>query len=175
MSKHTEQASITTYSIKDDGQFPNSEYPVLLYKNVLDIPFFRPAAYIEKLFKRNNWYNFWKSGIYEFNHYHSNTHEVMGVFKGKATILLGGTEGTRVTVEKGDVLIIPAGVAHQNLQSQKQIKCVGGYPNGIKYDMKYGKSDERPQADENIKKVSVSIKDPVYGKLKGIPEYWSQV
>ena len=175
MNRRIKQCTTQSFSFKDNGQFPNSIYPVLLYKNVLDIPFFRPVSYVETLFKQNNWYNFWQDGVYEYNHYHSNTHEVLGVYKGKTTLLLGGEGGLEVEIEKGDVLLLPAGVAHQNLYSEKQVKCVGAYPNGIKCDMKYGKTPERPLADENIKKVSTSVKDPVFGSLRGISEYWNHL
>jgi len=167
---------IKYYFLKDDGQFPNSKYPVLLYKDILKLPFFRPSAYVEKIFKKNNWTNSWRGGIYEFNHYHSNTHEVMGVIKGKTTLLLGGMKGIKVNIKKGDVLVVPAGVAHQNLHVENKVKCVGAYPNGIEYDIKYGKPEERPQADRNIKKVSEGkIADPIFGRLMGTPEYWKSL
>ncbi|HTB32104.1 MAG TPA: cupin domain-containing protein [Bacteroidia bacterium] len=172
MNKHPEKHETISYLLNDDGQFPNSIYPVLLYKGILNVPFFRPAAFIETLFKQNGWSNFWRAGIYEYLHYHSNTHEVMGVYKGKTTLLLGGLKGMKLEIEKGDVLIIPAGVAHQNLNSENKVKCVGAYPGGIKYDMKYGKPDERPQSDKNIKNVDMPMNDPVFGRFNGISEYW---
>ncbi len=172
MNNYLEKHKALTYLLDDDGQFPNSKYPVLLYKGILKIPFFRPAAYIKKLFKQNGWANFWRAGIYEYNHYHSNTHEAMGAYKGRTTPLLGGLNGVKVEIEKGDVLILPAGVAHQNLNSEHKVKCVGAYPKGIKYDMKYGKPEERPQADKNIKNVAIPLNDPVFGRFNGIQEYW---
>ncbi len=169
---HGKDGPITFFHLKDDGQFPNSPYPVLLYKDILNLPFLRPGAFIENLFKGNGWYNSWRAGIYEYGHYHSNTHEVIGVYKGKTTLLIGGKKGVKIDIEKGDVLILPAGVAHQNLNSEDSVKCVGAYPNGIKYDMKYGKADERPKADLTIKKVPTNIKNPVFGHIMGIPKYW---
>src|SRR5207253_241076 len=113
------------YTIKDDGTFPNSELPVLLYKGVLDLPALFPAAHVENLFKSNHWRNSWKSGVFTYHHYHSITHEVLGIYKGKTTLLLGGENGSEIAVEKGDVLIIPAGVAHKNLGNEDDIACVG--------------------------------------------------
>jgi len=165
---------IKEYFLKDDGTFPNSHLPVMFYKNALKLPSLFPAKFIKKQFKENNWKNSWKSGIFEYHHYHSITHEVMGVYKGKTTLLLGGKKGVKITIEKGDVLIIPAGVAHKNLKKETDVKCVGAYPNGKNYDMNYGKAKERPKADKNIRKVKLPKKDPVFGKDGGIITSWKK-
>lgn len=161
-----------SYVLEDNGTFPNSHLPVLLYKGVLDLPPLFPAAHIENLFKSNNWTNSWKNGIYTYQHYHSNTHEVIGVYKGEATIQLGGDKGTKVRIEKGDVLIIPAGVAHRNLDDENAVSCVGAYPDGISYDMNYGQAGERPATDENIRQVPLPERDPVLGLRGGTSRYW---
>lgn len=161
-----------SYLLKDDGIFPNSKLPVLFYKDVLDLPVLFPAAYIENLFKSNHWSNSWKNGIYTYHHYHSITHEVLGVYKGQATVLLGGEKGVEITLNKNDVLIIPAGVAHKNLGEENNIGCVGAYPEGKSYDMNYGKPGERPLTDTNIADVPLPERDPVLGLKGGIEKYW---
>jgi uncharacterized protein YjlB len=161
-----------SYVLNDDGTFPNSHLPVLLYKGVLDLPALFPAAYVENLFKVNHWSNSWKSGIFTYHHYHSITHEVVGVYKGETTLLLGGENGTKVKIEKGDVLIIPAGVAHKNLGDENDVACVGAYPEGKSYDMNYGKTGERPFTDQNIKCVPLPERDPVLGLKGGTSHYW---
>jgi uncharacterized protein YjlB len=163
-----------SYVLKDNGIFPNSKLPVLLYKNVLDLPVLFPAAHVENLFKSNLWTNSWKDGIFTYHHYHSITHEVLGAYKGKVRVQLGGEDGTTVTFEKGDVLIIPAGVAHKNLDDENDIACVGAYPDGKSYDMNYGKTGERPLTDMNIEKVPIPEKDPVLGFKGGIEKYWRE-
>jgi uncharacterized protein YjlB len=162
------------YVVEDDGIFPNSVLPVLHYKNVLDLPPLFPAAYIDNLFKSHQWQNSWKSGIYAYHHYHSTTHEVLGAYKGKTTLLLGGEKGVKVDFEKGDVLIIPAGVAHKNLGDEHDIACVGAYPEGKIYDMNYGKKEERAFAMNNIAEVPIPEKDPVLGLKGGLLKYWGQ-
>jgi len=161
-----------SYPINDDGTFPNSHLPVLLYKGILDLPALFPAAHIENLFKANHWSNSWKSGIFTYHHYHSITHEVLGFYKGHGSLMLGGENGTKVSVEKGDVLIIPAGVAHKNLGEENDIHCVGAYPEGKSYDMNYGKTGERPRADMNIKEVPLPERDPILGLKGGTNKYW---
>jgi uncharacterized protein YjlB len=160
------------YFIKDNGIFPNSIFPVLHYQKVLNLPPLFPAAAIKRIFKKNNWTNNWKYGVYTYNHYHSTTHEVIGVCQGKAVLQLGGDNGTRVTIEKGDVLVIPAGVAHKNLGKEKDVICVGGYPDGRDYDMNYGRPEERPQADRNIRALPLPESDPVFGSEGGLIELW---
>jgi uncharacterized protein YjlB len=161
-----------SYILEDDGIFPNSKLPVLLYKNVLDLPALFPAMYVENLFKGNQWTNSWKAGVFTYHHYHSVTHEVLGAYHGKTEMQLGGEAGTKIIFEKGDVLIIPAGVAHKNLGAEDDIACVGAYPDGKSYDMNYGKTGERPIADTNIANVPIPEKDPVLGLKGGIENYW---
>jgi uncharacterized protein YjlB len=165
---------IVQYYLKDDGRFPNSELPVLHYKHALKLPRFFPAWVVKRLFRKNNWKNNWRAGIYTYHHYHSVTHEALAVIKGKATLLLGGEKGKRVKVEKGDVLILPAGVAHKNTGKEKDLICIGGYPNGKDYDMNLGKPSERPQADENIAALSVPATDPIGGKKGILPQEWKK-
>jgi uncharacterized protein YjlB len=152
--------------------FPNNSLPILLYPKVLHLPRLFPALAVRKLFQKNNWGNNWKQGIYTYHHYHSITHEVLGVCKGEALLLLGGEQGVTLFVEEGDVLIIPAGVAHMNLGEEKDVICVGGYPDGKDYDMNYGKKSERPATDENIASVTLPLTDPVFGKKDGLLKLW---
>lgn len=165
---------IEKYFLHDDGIFPNSRLPVLHYPDVLDLPALFPAAFIKQLFNKNGWSNAWKSGIYTFHHYHSNTHEVMGVYKGGTQIQLGGEKGITLNLKKGDVIIIPAGVAHRNLGKEKSIKCVGAYPGGVQYDMRFGSSSDRPETDMTIDNLPNPSKDPVYGRAEtGLRTAWN--
>jgi uncharacterized protein YjlB len=156
----------------DNGTFPNSKFPALLYKRVLDIPALFPATHVSNIFQKNNWGNSWDAGIFEYQHYHSTVHEVLGVYKGSTTILLGGDDGTEVKLEKGDVLIIPAGVAHKNLGNENDIGCVGAYPYDQPYDMNYGAAGERPLVDENLRRVPIPDSDPMRGKNGGVQDIW---
>lgn len=163
---------VKQYVLNDNGIFPNSALPVLHYKHVLQLPFLFPAVKVKAIFKRNGRTNNWRNGIYTFHHYHSNTHEAIGVIKGKTAIQLGGEDGINIDIEKGDVIIIPAGVAHKNLGEEKDVICIGGYPGGREYDMNYGKEGERPFADKRIARLAMPYADPVYGKKGGLVEFW---
>jgi uncharacterized protein YjlB len=160
--------------LKDNGAFPNNILPVLYYPGVLLLPGLFPAGEVKDIFSHNDWKNSWQSGIHTFHHYHSNTHEVLGVVRGETIIELGGDDGVRLKIQKGDVIILPAGTAHKNLGDENAVVCVGAYPKGKEYDMFYGQPGERPAADENIKKVRIPDHDPVFGTLGGVLNYWVQ-
>jgi uncharacterized protein YjlB len=98
----------------------------------------------------------------------------MAVIKGSTTLLLGGEKGMHVKIEKGDVILIPAGVAHRNLGKEKDVICIGGYPRGRDYDMNYGKAEERPTADEKIAKVIIPRFDPVTGTPDPMNKVWKK-
>jgi uncharacterized protein YjlB len=172
MLMEPQTANIEEIQLRDDGVFPNSRYPVLLYKGVLDIPILFPAAHVRRLFEKNGWYNSWDAGIFEYHHYHSITPEVLGVYRGHTNVQLGGHKGPKIFVEKGDMLIIPAGVAHKNLGAENSVGVIGAYPGGSDYDMNYGNPDERPDTDENISKIHVPMKDPLFGKDGGLIKIW---
>ena len=89
---------------------------------------------------------------------------MLGVCKGETLLQLGGEQGVILFVQKGDVLVIPAGVAHINLGEENDVICVGGYPGGRDYDIKRGRKNERPRADKNIAAVPLPQTDPVFGK-----------
>lgn len=161
----------TQLHFKDDGLIPNSQYPLILYKNVFTARGNKGAEWLEDTFRRNDWTNSWRNGIYSFHHYHSTSHEVLGIYSGNALVHLGGEAGEKVKVEAGDVIIIPAGVGHKNLGSEG-LGVVGAYPEGRSWDLMKGKPGERPQADKNIAALPIPESDPLLGKDKGIVEVW---
>lgn len=66
-------------------------------------------------------------------------------------------------VEKGDVIIIPAGVGHRLLDDYSSgFEMVGSYPVGKSWDMCYGKKGEEAKV-QGIGGVGWFEKDPLYG------------
>ena len=159
------------YFFKDDGLIPNNKLPLLVYKNVTSLHGDAAAKWFEERFAENNWTNSWRNGVFDYHHYHSNTHEVLGIYSGKALLQLGGEKGRKIEVSAGDVIVIPAGVAHKNLGGEN-FGVVGAYPNGRSHDMNYGKQEERSKADKNIASVPVPDADPVLGKEEGLKSIW---
>ena len=169
--KNDEQVLFKEFA--DDGTFPNSKYPVIVYKDKIDFSKKNGPTAVEVLFQKNGWGNSWRNGIYSYHHYHSTAHEVLGVYSGSADVMLGGeTKGESFHIEKGDVVLIPAGVAHKKLSSSDDFRVVGAYPEGQSWDMNYGKEGERPAADKNISKVPYPQNDPVDGESGPLQDYW---
>ena len=163
----------TSFICHDDGTYPNNDLPLVLLKQAIQSTGPISSSTIENVFHENNWVNSWRNGLYSFHHYHSTAHEVLGIYSGWVKAQLGGPGGKIVTVEVGDVVIIPAGVAHKNIDQSPDFKVVGAYPTGQIPDMKYGKPGERPGADQNIQNVDLPEYDPVYGKTGPLMELWS--
>jgi uncharacterized protein YjlB len=161
-----------SFLFKDDGVIPNSKYPLLLYHEAFAARGEKAAEWLETTFAGNNWSNSWRWGVYPFHHYHSNTHEVLGVFSGSALLHLGGEKGEKVKVQAGDIIVIPAGVGHKCIDHTDDFTVVGAYPNGMNPDLKRGEKSERPEADQNISAVPVPDTDPLLGKSGGLIKSW---
>ncbi|MGH6921717.1 MAG: cupin domain-containing protein, partial [Geminicoccaceae bacterium] len=139
---------------EDDGAIPNNpRLPFLVYANALDLGGGDPAAVCEAVFGANQWDRSWRNGIYPFPHYHSTAHEVLGICRGEARVRFGGAKGVVMTVRAGDVVVIPAGVGHQNLGAGGECLVVGAYPPGPDWDLCTGKPEERPRVLANIRAV----------------------
>lgn len=163
---------IIHHLIKENGFFPNNaKLPLLHYKKAFDLAHLNSGS-IKKLFLENEWKNTWVDSIFQFHHYHSNTHEVLGISRGSCSVELGGERGLILGLEKGDALIIPAGVSHKNVGSSKDFECVGAYPFAISYDMNYGTQEESSVAIAKIKSVPLPKTDPVYGVDGPLFSYW---
>jgi uncharacterized protein YjlB len=155
----------------DDGKIPNSKFPLLLYQDVFSQRNAEGAAWLEKTFARYNWTNSWRNGIYSFHHYHSTSHEVLGIYSGEALLHLGGEQGQKLEVRKGDIIVIPAGVGHKNLGGS-DLGVVGAYPDGRSWDINRGLDGERPQTDKNIAALPIPLTDPFLGNNAGLPKIW---
>jgi uncharacterized protein YjlB len=151
--------------IGSSGSFPNNNrLPFVIYRDVLSLN----SKDIESLFLKNGWHHPWINGIYPFHHFHSNTHEVLGISRGKAKVQIGGSKGDLFEVKRGDVLFIPAGLSHKKIR-EDDFECVGAYPLDIQYDMNY---EATSVLLENIQKTPLPLTDPVYGEKGPLFEYW---
>jgi len=171
LSTSMKESDPATIYFKDDGKIPNSKYPLIIYKNAFTARGRQGANWLEDKFASNNWTNSWRNGIYNFHHYHSTSHEVLGIYSGGAKVHLGGEQGERVDVEAGDIIIIPAGVGHKNLGG-RNLGVVGAYPDGRSWDLKKGLPGERPEADRNISALPIPEADPLLGISDGLRKIW---
>jgi uncharacterized protein YjlB len=164
-----------TTMFRDDGIIPNNpKLPFIHYLGAVALPERGdPAAVFEELFERNGWGDSWRNGIYDYVHYHSGTHEVLGVARGHARVRFGGNSGKVVDLRAGDVVILPAGTGHQSLDASKDLLVIGAYPRNGKFDECRGSRQEHERALESIPKVPLPAKDPVYGADGPLMDAWS--
>jgi uncharacterized protein YjlB len=161
------------FRFKDDGIIPNHpDFPLILYRSAVRLPqAFDPAAVYEDLFEKNGWGDSWRDGIYDYVHYHSQIHEVLGIAGGSGRVQFGGTRGRTLTVKAGDVAILPAGTGHQCLSASKDFLVIGAYPPTGKYD-ECTSSQDHARAIKTIPKVALPRKDPVYGAAGPLKTQW---
>ena len=164
-----------TTMFRDDGVIPNNpELPFIHYLGAVALPERGdPAAVFVALFERNGWGHSWRNGIYDYVHYHSGTHEVLGIARGHARVRFGGNSGKVVDLREGDVVILPAGTGHQSLDASKDLLVIGAYPPNGKYDECRGSRQEHERALESIPKVHLPAKDPVYGADGTLMDAWN--
>lgn len=108
----------------------------------------------------------WTYTMYSTSHFHSTVHEVLSVISGRARLCFGFENNPgkfEPTVSKGDVIIVPAGVAHRLIEDlDGNFKMVGSYPLGTNWDMCYGSPGETDKS-QTIKGLDWFRKDPIYG------------
>ena len=167
------EPQICSHLLKDNGEIPNNDsLPLLAYRGAVYLPSSDPAAIFETIFAANQWAECWRNGIFPFHHYHSTAHEVLGVYRGSAMVMLGGEDGVRLELEPGDVLIIPAGVGHKRLSSRGGLGVVGAYPSGQSPDMCRNNEREHQHRAANVARVSLPVLDPVYGLDGPLFDHW---
>jgi uncharacterized protein YjlB len=166
--------AIETVPLAAKPPFPNNaRLPVIVYRAALELPMHGDAARpIEQTFARHGWSGGWRAGVYNYHHYHSTAHEVLGCYCGHAALMLGGPEGVRVELARGDVVVLPAGVAHKSIETSPDFKVVGAYADGRAYDMKRGKPDEPQACEQEIAQVPLPNADPVFGADGPLLQHW---
>ena len=163
-------ADVKLYHFKDDGTIPNNPslgavfYPGAFKDNPEEI---------EKTFNNNNWTNSWTGDVFDYHHYHSNTHEALGVRSGSATLQLGGEQGEMIEIKTGDIAVLPAGTGHKKLSGSSDFQIVGAYPGGVSPNKKTGEPGERPYVLEDIPNTPLPQTDPVYGNKGPLLDNWT--
>ena len=155
---------------------PNSRFPLLVYRGAVTLdPGTDPAETIISIFRQHNWLNNWRyPGIYDYYHFHSTSHEVLGVAQGEMTLRLGGEDEADVSFAAGDVIVMPAGVSHAFIDGTSDILVVGGYADGRDWDLlrdgMVSEADWRA-ALKLIMSLPIPDRDPVTGEAM---QQWRQ-
>ncbi|KAI9705865.1 MAG: hypothetical protein M1836_005271 [Candelina mexicana] len=189
-----------TYTLHPTPHVPNSPLPVLLYRSAL--PPNPTASNTRVALENNGWL---QGGVFKTvtaHHYHSVTHECYAIFRGSSKLLLGrgpldDAEGAvEVDVRAGDVIVLPAGVAHCSLSSEGDYEYLGLYPkvrviqikiDGMSviaseqgsppWDNNFCKAgpDETEEKARACRNVPLPDYDPVFGVGGPLVDIWSQV
>jgi len=160
--------TISTYHIPAHGLIPNTSIqhkPLLIYRSAF--PPSATASQIEShLLSTGAVQPQWRYTMYSSTHFHSTTHEVLVVASGSAKVCFGGEQNpgrVETRLEKGDVVVVPAGVGHRLLEDEGRFLMVGSYPRGCAWDMCYGRVGEEEKV-MGIGGLGWFEKDPVYGE-----------
>jgi uncharacterized protein YjlB len=178
---------VSTHQIPRHNNIPNTSIlskPLLIYHSCL--PSSATASSIESHLKDVGVVApQWRYTMYSTTHFHSTTHEVLCISSGHAKLCqsqflpnsrylselltlpgFGGEANSgrvETDVQKGDVIVIPAGVGHRLLEDfNSDFEMVGSYPKGKSWDMCYGTPEEGDQV-KGISELGWFEKDPLYG------------
>ena len=172
MSDTNRGPTIETYRFADDGVVPNNPaLPLVVYRGAIPAAGDSAGA-CERMFAQHGWPDSWRNGIYADHHYHSTAHEVLGIARGNARVRLGGEGGQTVELNAGDVVVIPAGVAHKREAASSDLLVVGSYPRGQHPDICQADPATHDRALAAIAAVPLPAADPVTGRADPLLECW---
>jgi len=166
------------HRFEDDGRVPNHpRWPLVHYREAVTLDaHFDPAAIFETLFAAHGWGAGWRDGVYDFLHFHSKVHEVLGIARGQAVVRFGGDKGSQITLTAGDAIIQPAGTGHQCITASDDLLVVGAYPLIADPANAYDECPPTPEAHdralEAIAAVPAPQADPLYGATGALVRLW---
>jgi uncharacterized protein YjlB len=163
----------TSLQFDVNEQIPNNpRLPLLLYKQVFEDKE-KLEQQFRETFQANQWGGSWVNGVFNYHHYHSTAHEVLGIAAGTATLVFGGPKGKELAVQAGDMVVIPAGVGHCRKTASPDFSVVGAYPKGQEnYDLCTEKDDVEKKK-KNIDQVPLPQADPVDGSAGWLTKIWN--
>jgi len=87
-------------------------------------------------------------------------------------VQIGGDRGEITQFRKGDILLVPAGVAHKKVDGDMKFQVVGAYPEELSPEMQYGNADDYESMRSRSEEVEVPKTDPLTGSPGAVDEYW---
>lgn len=168
----TTAMTVETIFFASSDWVPNHpDLPVLIYRNAIPAEN-ETASFFEGRFMENGWQGAWRDGVFDYQHYHTGAHEVLGIASGRARLLIGGPDGAELSVNAGDCLILPAGTGHKRIDASRDFLVVGAYPPGQEPDIQTGPADQAQL--EKIANLPVPATDPLEGGDGSLRRFWSR-
>ena len=173
-ARYDASSGIESFVFQSNGIVPNNPaLQLVIRRGAISPSEGDPAKSFEATFARNGWTNAWLDGIHDYHHYHPNTHEVLGIVSGSAQVRFGGEDGQLITVKAGDVVIIPAGVAHACINAGDGFAVVGAYPGGADYETNRDDPGVLAVSQQRIAQVPLPDADPVDGGEGPLLKLWT--
>lgn len=152
---------------------PNNDHlPVLIYHGALNPAGPDSVPIFEQLFLRHGWPPQWRNDIYEFHHYHSTAHEVLGIVAGQGRVVIGGPGGHEMVLIAGDVVVLPTGTGHCRLQASPDFLVAGAYPPLQSWDI--CRSAPSPEERDRMRTLPFPDSDPLTGAAGPLTKLWRQ-
>ncbi len=161
-----------TFVFANDSLIQNRHLPLIVRRGAITPDQSDPAKAVERTFATNGWTGAWRDGIYDYHHYHSTAHEVLGIVSGSGTVRFGGENGETVGLTAGDVVVIPAGVGHALINASGDFLVVGAYADGRNWDLLRGDPQVIAAARQRIAQVPLPSADPVDGADGPLVKLW---
>lgn len=158
-----DRVDIRRLAAKRGDAIPNNErHSALVLSGVLCAE--NDPADIHALFAQNGWGGSWTWEIFDYHHFHPDAFEALAVASGGATLMLGGPQGQEIEVKAGDVLILPPGYGHKQIEKRDGFTVCGAYPAGQEnYTTIRESAGYDDRVLETMRGVTPPEKDPVYG------------
>lgn len=166
--------AVTVVMLHDDGEVPNNPaLPLIICRGAVDAAGTDdPEAAFEAVFNRNGWGHGWRDGIFDYHHFHTTAHEVLGIARGHAEVQFGGRRGPVLAVAAGDAVVIPAGVGHCRVSDRAGFSVVGAYPRHQVWDLWRIGDGDLARARDNIAAVALPEADPAFGGSGPVIDHW---
>ncbi len=168
------KTTVTAVHFEPRSFVPNNpRLPALIYQGAFDSPGCDLATLMERRFQDNGWPPQWRDGIYDFDHYHTQGHEVLGIAAGSAKLMLGGDGWREINAQAGDVLVLPAGTGHRRIVQSDDFLVIGAYPPGQVGDIV--REQATPAILQRITLLGFPPRDPVLGEDGPMLRLWADI
>ncbi|SDB95147.1 Uncharacterized protein YjlB [Paraburkholderia lycopersici] len=165
------ESGVEAFHLAPHGWVPNNaRLPVIVYRQALAPGSEDLAHAFKERFEANGWPVQWLDGVFDYHHFHSTAHEVLGVFAGTAELILGGPGGRVLSVHAGDALLLPAGTGHCLFSLAEGFRVAGGYPRGQQWDIR--RDALAPAELRAMQALPFPACDPLYGGQGPLIDHW---